>query len=401
MTKKIEPVQSQQLLKSPYIHPQQAIIQAMEWHIPVQWFGLQGIHTLDNGRVAIITLIVSRVEDKNASTGFQVEICSKTTGTIARYFFDFNVFLLPKQPAGQQDDCKGGFYSAWTEWPWNVDIPVATRPLIQAIEQWIELFRLAPYLPDTYDPLALLPVEPGTRNGHYTLTVTDLAPANLGLIHTYTQLVATEELGVPASAPTETVLKVYGVLMAIFNDWFLEECIQAGGQTERLSSLAVSFSQQARMIHDRMGSETDKEFVPDNDSSAELICSPRVAAEDFRNLIGQVILRHRNGFCLTLADTYYNLATILTFAHLIQHRHGGHTIEIESALRVYWLLNNIFSVWVCDEAIENGLYGAMEALRDVFQRTAETINQAVQKGLGHTSVGVSPSLLKGYREEHE
>ncbi|GIK40461.1 MAG: hypothetical protein BroJett011_42940 [Chloroflexota bacterium] len=137
---------NEQQENTPYTHPQQAFVQSMEWRIPIQWFGIQGIHILDNDRVVTITLVARRVVDNYE--GFQVEIVSKTVGTIAHYYFSFNIFLSPDQRIDKRDDYKGGFYVSPginNDWRWYIAIPTSTRPLTQAIEQWIDLFRMTPH----------------------------------------------------------------------------------------------------------------------------------------------------------------------------------------------------------------------------------------------------------------
>lgn len=124
----------------PFTSPKQVFTQSLEWSIPITWFDRQGLHRLDDDRVAAITLEIQGVS--GSYPGFHVEIVSQVHGKLFQKFFNFNDYLPPHQRSDHRTDYTGGFVvNANCGWQWYIAIPASTQPFTEAIERWIEHFR--------------------------------------------------------------------------------------------------------------------------------------------------------------------------------------------------------------------------------------------------------------------
>lgn len=86
-------VQLQKAQPAPFMSPKQAFVQSLAWSIPITWFDRQGLHRLDDDRVAVLTLEIQGTI--GSYSGFQVEIISKTRGKLFQKYFNFNDYLPP------------------------------------------------------------------------------------------------------------------------------------------------------------------------------------------------------------------------------------------------------------------------------------------------------------------
>lgn len=122
----------------------------MEWVTPIQWFGAAGYIDLDGTRrakVELSTVDWRGVETPGYYPSLVVTILDVTIpGSIDQHMFPFDQYLSersdnrpdwnpsPKVPLFR--------VSSWAcGWNWYVAEPRTTRPLTEAIERYIEVFR--------------------------------------------------------------------------------------------------------------------------------------------------------------------------------------------------------------------------------------------------------------------
>lgn len=120
--------------------------ESIEFDIPISWFDRLGVHVIDDDRRAEIELKYGRVAGYYNS--FRVTIRSKTAGSITFHNFAFDEHLPredrlddhPDYPGpGRQTECF--VVIDHCGWKWYIARPETTRPLAEAIEAFVELYR--------------------------------------------------------------------------------------------------------------------------------------------------------------------------------------------------------------------------------------------------------------------
>lgn len=111
-----------------------AFCRSFDWTIHIQWFDTLGIHKLSDGRLVRIQLATAGTHDKYE--GFRVKVLDKREGEIDTHYFAFADYL--SEPT---DDRIQRFHVyAGTGFRWYVEAPPSTRPLTQAIEEYVAAF---------------------------------------------------------------------------------------------------------------------------------------------------------------------------------------------------------------------------------------------------------------------
>lgn len=116
---------------------------SLEWGIGIEWFDLDGMHDLGDGRLARLT-----IDDAGFSghySGVRVRILSKTHGEVEAKRFGFADYMPADERADNRRDYEGGFH-AWTNqgrtFEWYIAVPKSTRRFCAAVERFIDLFRV-------------------------------------------------------------------------------------------------------------------------------------------------------------------------------------------------------------------------------------------------------------------
>lgn len=113
-----------------------------DWPLGIKesWIALTSVWKMDEDRRAVITLDASGYVDHYRR--FVVEISSKTSGLIHKQAFEFSDFLDLNQRADNRSDYPGPYeVNANIGWQWYIAVPKDTKPLVEAILQYIDSWR--------------------------------------------------------------------------------------------------------------------------------------------------------------------------------------------------------------------------------------------------------------------
>jgi hypothetical protein len=133
---------AQQATRSTPKTPGEFIQRRLAWTAEFRWFDKVGMLQLDEDRFARSELCAPVVVGSYSRV--EVKIVSKRAGVIDSKSFSFGDYL-PDTPAARADsrpDYHAGYY-AWHyqgECDWYIGVPNDTRPLTQAVEDYIGLF---------------------------------------------------------------------------------------------------------------------------------------------------------------------------------------------------------------------------------------------------------------------
>lgn len=108
---------------------------------PTTWFDLTGVRELDADRKIIIKMVTQGYADHY--TALLVRIVHKKEGGIVRKLFQFSdyLFLAAKQPHPNYRADMPLQVIGSCGWDWYIAIPNSTAPLVDSVEQWIDMFK--------------------------------------------------------------------------------------------------------------------------------------------------------------------------------------------------------------------------------------------------------------------
>lgn len=118
---------------------------AFPWNIEIEWQGKVGFHRIDDERVARIELSEGYgTPTVGHYVGMTVTIQSVKTGKIAGEYFSFNVFLSDVARIDTRRDMPGKNYLLidYCGWHWYIHVPATTAPFVEAVESYIDQFRI-------------------------------------------------------------------------------------------------------------------------------------------------------------------------------------------------------------------------------------------------------------------
>ena len=123
------------------------LVESFEWTIPIEWFDLTGYHRiedpahLESGRRAKIQLVTSGTQDHY--TRFLVQIVDINSGVIDSNYFRVNDYLVEHDCGRyEQKNLNGLEIIGYCGWHWHCRGPKTTKPICEAIEGWIDQFRV-------------------------------------------------------------------------------------------------------------------------------------------------------------------------------------------------------------------------------------------------------------------
>jgi hypothetical protein len=131
----------------PHVSPKTWFCRKFPWKIDIDWFDLTGTHAIDYNRAAEIELAMGVTHD--TYPGMRVRIFSKITGEINSKYFKFDDYISPALNAredGRADWPLGGgacyLVIAHCGWNWYIAIPRDSRPFCEAVERWVDTWRV-------------------------------------------------------------------------------------------------------------------------------------------------------------------------------------------------------------------------------------------------------------------
>lgn len=109
---------------------------SFEWIIVIDWFDLVGYSSVDENRRAKITLDYLGHHDHYI--GFWVSILNKLEGVVDKKFFRFGDYLEIDESVRHDSALQVIGHCGWH---WYISKPKNTRPICEAIEKYIGVFR--------------------------------------------------------------------------------------------------------------------------------------------------------------------------------------------------------------------------------------------------------------------
>jgi len=106
---------------------------SFEWGIDILWLDLVGLTPIDENRRARIELCINNSHDHYR--GFRVTILNKFEGIVdQKRFWFYDYFEKPKNMRSHE-------VVAYCGWKWHCERPSSTRPICEAIERYIKVFK--------------------------------------------------------------------------------------------------------------------------------------------------------------------------------------------------------------------------------------------------------------------
>ena len=108
----------------------------MGFNLPIVWAGKAGYYNIDNSRFIKINLsyVGDKTDDHNLNA-YSVTVINKETGVE----IDANEFLFTDYLQSRNGEDKP--YIARYRSAWWLNEPVSTKPIVDAIEKYIEVFK--------------------------------------------------------------------------------------------------------------------------------------------------------------------------------------------------------------------------------------------------------------------
>lgn len=137
-------VQRMRPAESPTGESKSAMFRSFGWTMPVEVFGLTGImelvDPLDASRPQR-RVVITLAGESDKLTRIDVDVVSKTTGTIAYQSFRFSDYLVCDASRASNPRAVPAHPRIWNDNEWYIAPPVSTEPIVAAVESWIEMWR--------------------------------------------------------------------------------------------------------------------------------------------------------------------------------------------------------------------------------------------------------------------
>ena len=106
---------------------------------PITWFDLAGVREIDEDRKVVIEMVTQGYADHYVA--LLVRIVHKVNGEIVRKAFKFQDYLWPAHTQSHRAYHNGmPLQVIAPTWDWYIAVPSSTAPLVDSVEQWIEMF---------------------------------------------------------------------------------------------------------------------------------------------------------------------------------------------------------------------------------------------------------------------
>lgn len=112
---------------------------SFDWEIDIGWFDLTGYSPIDKNRRAKIELDSVRISGQYQA--FRVTILDKNDGPVDKKTFLFTDYLGSEKT--HTSPVRGEEYKVVSHcgWVWHIVTPKSTRPICEAIEKYIGVFK--------------------------------------------------------------------------------------------------------------------------------------------------------------------------------------------------------------------------------------------------------------------